>query len=458
MALVSAIDGIFLMAETRTQPMHVGGLQVFELPEDAGPNWMADLYERFIGVDEFDPIFTKRAVRSTRNLGAWTWERDQDIDITYHVRRSALPQPARVRELLEVTSRWHSGLLDRQRPLWEFHLVEGLEGNRFAAYSKVHHSLMDGVTAMAVLTRCLSKDPDELTPPPWARQPRRRGRKSGAGPVQKLTAPAKALADLGTMGPTVAKVAAGALREQAMQLPFSTPKTMFNVDITSARRFAAQSWPIEKLRTVAKSTGTTLNDVCTAMCSGALRRYLLEMQGLPEAPLVAMVPVSLKLRDKGNDDKAGDGGNSVAAVLCNLGTDLDDPLDRLETIHHSMLAAKESLKGLSPTQVMALTAGLLSPTGLTFVPGVRRVARPAFNVVISNVPGPREPLYMSGAHMQGSYPVSIPLAGQALNITITSYADTMAFGLVGCRRSVPHLQRMLTHLETSLDELVAETA
>jgi diacylglycerol O-acyltransferase len=232
-------------------------------------------------------------------------------------------------------------------------------------------------------------------------------------------------------------------------LSFSAPKTMLNVPITGARRFAAQSWPMERIRQVGKASETTVNDVVLAMCSGALRGYLQSLGELPDAPLIAMVPVSLHTADS---LAADGGGNAVAAVMCNLGTHLEDPALRLQTVHDSMVEGKESLRGLSQIQIIAMSAIGMSPLLLLPLLRLNGVVRPPFNLVISNVPGPRKPMYWNGARLDGLYPLSIPLDGQALNITCTSYSDEIAFGLTGCRRTVPHLQRLLGHLD---DELAA---
>jgi diacylglycerol O-acyltransferase len=185
------------------------------------------------------------------------------------------------------------------------------------------------------------------------------------------------------------------------------------------------------------------------MCSGALRTYLSREGALPDSPLIAMVPVSLHGEETGSGDG---GGNAVGVVMCNLGTHLADPADRLQAVHRSMLDGKQAMKGMSQLQLIAMSAIGISPLGLYPLLGLDGKARPPFNLVISNVPGPRKPLYWNGARLDGLYPLSIVLDGQALNITVTSYSDEIAFGLVGCRRSVPHLQRLLTYLD---DELTA---
>jgi WS/DGAT/MGAT family acyltransferase len=221
---------------------------------------------------------------------------------------------------------------------------------------------------------------------------------------------------------------------------------MFNVSITGARRFAAQGWSLDRIKAVGKAAGATMNDVMLAMCSGALRKYLLDLGALPDKPLVAAIPMSLRA-----DSSVG--GNAIGLILCNLATTEADAAERLKTIHESMLAGKAVYHGMSRLQITALSALPLIPLAIGMVPGMVRVTPPAFNVLISNVPGPRKPLYWNGARMTGVYPLSIPYEGQALNITVTSYAGSLEFGLTGCRRTVPHLQRLLGLLEDSLVEL-----
>jgi diacylglycerol O-acyltransferase len=199
---------------------------------------------------------------------------------------------------------------------------------------------------------------------------------------------------------------------------------------------------------VKSATGATVNDVVLAMCAGALRAYLSEQEALPDSPLVAMVPVSLRTAD---DQDAG--GNMVGTILCNLATDVEDPAKRLDAISASMRDNKKVFAELGRTQALALSVFLSSGIALGLLPGFVSAAPPPFNIVISNVPGVREPMYWNGARLDGNYPLSIALDGQALNITLTNNADNLDFGLVGCRRSVPHLQRLLGHLEDSLADL-----
>jgi diacylglycerol O-acyltransferase / wax synthase len=447
MDLMSPTDSVFLLTESREHPMHVGGLQLFKPPEGAGPEFVREAADALMANREFQPTFRKRPAWVVGGLAnvAWAYDDPDDVDIDYHLRRSALASPGRVRELLELASRLHSSLLDRHRPLWETYFVEGLNDGRFALYSKFHHSLIDGVSAMKLMRRTLSTDADDpelqaiWSLPRHHRHPVERSR------WQALRQLAGSVA---AFGPSTYSVARAALVEQQLTLPFAAPRTMLNVPIGGARRVAAQSWSLDRFKSIKRAAGVTVNDVVLAMCSGALRSYLLEQQALPDTPLVAMVPVSLRTAEE-----ADAGGNMVGCILCNLATDVDDPAKRLETISESMRGNKKVFSELPRLQAFALSAFLVAPLGLAAVPGFVSSAPPPFNIVISNVPGPTEPMYWGGARLDGNYPLSIALDGQALNITLTNNAENIDFGLVGCRRSVPHLQRLLGHLESSLKDL-----
>ena len=446
MELISPIDAMFLLGETREHPMHVAGLQLFEPPEGAGPDYVRDLYQDLISKDDVSTTFRKHPGELLGGIANLTWAVDREIDLEYHLRRSALPSPGRVRELLELTSRLHGSLLDRHRPLWEAHLVEGLTDGRFAVYTKIHHALLDGVSAMRMMRRSLSTDPaDQDVRAAWGIDGRKGG-KGIAASLSPLAELAKVAGSVAALGPSTFNLARRGLLEQQLTLPFGAPKTMFNVPIGGARRCAAQSWPIARFMGVKKAAGVTLNDVVLAVCGGALRAYLLEQNALPERPLIAMVPVSMR-----DDDSSG--GNQVGALLCNLGTDISDPAERVRVVSASMRGNKEIFAQLPKIQQLALSAFNISPLLLELVPLLRAAAPPPFNIVISNVPGAREPLYWKGSRLDGNYPMSIALDGQALNITLSNNADNLDFGLVGCRRSVPSLQRLLLHLEESLTAL-----
>lgn len=449
MELISPVDSMFLLAESREHPMHVGGLQLFEPPAGVGPDYVRNMYLDLIRRDDVSLTFRKHPSELFGGIANLAWAFDHEIDLEYHMRRSALPSPGRVRELLELTSRMHGTLLDRHRPLWESHLIEGLTDGRFAVYTKIHHALVDGVSAMRLMRRSLSTDPeDSEVRVPWGTNKRQSSRvpRGVAQGVSLLGGLAKAAGSVVELGPSTYTLARRGLLEQQLTLPFGAPRTMFNVPIGGARRVAAQSWPMARVMAIKKAAGVTVNDVVLAMCGGALRAYLLEQNALPDRPLIAMVPVSLR-----DDDSSG--GNQVGALLADLATHLPDPAKRLEAVSASMRSNKQLFSQLPKLQQLALSAFNVSPLLLSMVAPALGSAAPPFNLVISNVPGTREPLYWNGSRLNGNYPLSIALDGQAMNITLTNNADNLDFGLVGCRRSVPSLQRLLGHLEDSLTDL-----
>lgn len=442
MELISPVDAMFLLGESREHPMHVAGLQLFEPPADGGPDFLRDLYQSVIACQDVAPTFRKHPAELLGGIANLTWAFDQDLDLEYHLRRSALPSPGRVRELLELTSRLHGSLLDRHRPLWESHLVEGLNDGRFAVYTKIHHSLVDGVSAMRMMRRSLATDPgDHVVRVPWERNERPGRKRPRPSLLSELRGAAESVLGI---GPSALTLARKGLLEQQLTLPVGAPRTIFNVPIGGARRVAAQSWPIERFMAIKQAAGVTLNDVVLAMCGGALRAYLQEQKALPDRPLIAMVPVSLR------DDASPGGGNQVGALLASLATDLEDPAERLAEVAASMRRNKDVFRELPKMQQLALSAFNVSPLLLSLISPALGSAAPPFNLVISNVPGSREPLYWNGARLDGNYPLSIALDGQAMNITLSNNADNLDFGLVGCRRSVPSLQRILGHLEDSL--------
>ncbi len=474
MTAVGPLDAMFLLGETREQAMHVGGLMLFELPEGAGRDhvfpegsrdYVSRLYRDIVDAQPVNPLFGRRVRNRVADLGYWSWEQDDEIDLEYHVRLSALPRPGRYRELFELTSRLHGTLLDRHRPLWEMHLIDGVEGRRFALYSKIHHSLIDGVTALRWMQDTLTTDPTRTgmpapyaLPPTLAVEPNGVGLPTAAelrarvvgGAAQAVGGTARLFGDLAGLAPVGLKALLRTLQAEHSPVAFRAPRTILNQPITGARRFAAQSWPIERLEKVRAMTGATLNDVLLAMCSGALRNYLLELNSLPDKTLTALVPVSLR----GTPDARG-GGNSLATMIADLATDEPDAEQRIRRIMASTSRGKSVLSELSSLQnlmIGALGFGIAGPAAV--LPGVAGRTTPPYNVVISNVPGPTEsPLYWNRSRLLGMYPASIVLNGQALNMTVTSYDHQLHFGLIGCRRTVPHLQRLLVHLESSLADL-----
>ncbi len=461
--MVTPIDptsAAFLLAENRNMPMHVGGLQLFKKPEGAGRNYVREMYEAMRDPEEIAPLFLKHPHRSVKTGGQLVWRPDEQFDIEHHVRHSGLPKPGRVRELLELCSRLHSTRLAWERPLWEATVIEGMRDGRVALYTKMHHGLVDGISASRLLQSSLTTDPAKRgMPAPWAARGPAKVKKELTSAEKSLAAvPISALrtaygisAEAAGMPGALVKTISKGLRNETSALSLYAPRTLFNQNITGARRFAADDWPIERLRRIGKSTGTTLNDVVLAMCSGAIRAYLLELDALPSAPLVAMVPVGLNAKQ--SQIASSEGGNAVGSVMVQLATDLHDPAKRLSTIHRSMKSGKDALSTMTPLQIMAMSAIGQAPAILGPLLGMQGIVRPPYNLIISNVPGPRTTHYWNGAQLVGSYPLSIPINGMALNITCSSYDGQMAFGLTGCRRTVPHLQRLLTFLDDEVKAL-----
>ncbi len=360
-------------------------------------------------------------------MGQWHWDEDHQFDIDHHFRHEALPKPGRIRELLSLVSAEHSNLLDRERPLWEAHLIEGIRGRQFALYTKVHHSMVDGISAMRMGMRALSPDPQERDlPPVWAYKPKKRGR-GVSSPVDAVSSLARLTAGASRQIATVPALAREIYRvtQKAKDDPdfvsiFQAPDTILNQCITGSRRFAAQSYSLPRLKKLAAAFNCTLNDVVLSMCGHALREYLISQNALPNAPLIAMVPMSLR-----KDDSAG--GNQIAMILANLGTHICDPANRLRVVQASVKEAKQRFAQMSPEEILNFTALSMAPTGLNLLTGLAPKWR-AFNVIISNVPGPKEPLYWNGAQLQGQYPVSVVLDRIALNMTLTSYRDQIDSG------------------------------
>jgi WS/DGAT/MGAT family acyltransferase len=452
MGMIAPLDSAFLIQEAREHPMHVGGLQLFHTPAGADDDYVGELYRELLNYTDVAPMFARRPRNPVESVGNFWWQTEADVDIEYHVRHSALPRPGRVRELLELVSRLHGSLLDRHRPLWEYHLIEGLNDGRFASYAKCHHALADGISLTRRVLRSCSIDPDSRgMPPMWtpdedspvAVAPKRRV----GNPVETFRNAGRTLMGFRGMGSMLYEYGRAAIKDQTAVLPYEAPRSMLNRPITGSRRVAAQSWDIARVLTVAKARGITLNDMVLAMSAGALRRYLIANDALPDEPLIASVPVSMRSAGSGGE------GNSITFVLCNLATHLDNPDDRLEVITSSMRATKAVMAdrpGLQLAAMGVLTA--IGPAVLTRIPGSSS-APPPYNVLISNVPGPRQRLHWNGAELEAIYPISIPTENQALNITCLSYADHLEFGLVGCRLAVPKLQRLLDYLEESLQEL-----
>jgi diacylglycerol O-acyltransferase len=463
MTRLSLLDANFLMAENRETPMHVAGVSLYRYPPRVNKSeFLRELREILLSSTDLRPPFNQRLADnflSRANL-MFSWEKDREIDLDYHVRHSALPRPGRYRELFTLVSRLHSTLLDRNRPLWELHLIEGLAGNQFATYLKTHHCMMDGVASMHMAQSMLSDSRDGWKDySPLAREAWEQYRKRMPAPRQAAAVSRRDRQSL--IERIVQQVGGGghlarALLKyanvwvgggQPLNVPWhGVPRGSISSGVSGSRRFVAQTWPYARIRAVGKAMNGTLNDVVLAMCAGALRSYLEQSGELPTRPLKAMVPVSLRV--EGDIESS----NAVGFIVANLGTHLADAGERFRTIQQSMQAGKEVYAGLSAGEAALFTQLTSSPLVLTTLLGVGQLF-PAYNLIISNVPGPRKPMYWNGARLEGIYPASIVVHGQALNITLVSYAQQIDFGIIACRRTMPHVQRLLDLLEDALAEL-----
>ena len=442
---LNPIDFIFMSLEKRQQPMHVGGLFLFKIPDDASPTFMQDLVHsirrsKVVPVPPFNQV-----------LDGLFWDEDKEFDLDHHFRHISLPAPGRIRELLVYVSQEHSALIDRAKPLWTCHIIEGIEGNRFAMFFKIHHAMIDGVAGMRLIEKSLSSSVSENSiVPPWAVRHRRiRGENKPIGVLKGLAKLAKTQVQA---APIVLKELTNAITKERGRHPdyvstSQAPSCIFNQRVSASRRFAAQSFELERLRRIARCLNTTINDVVLAMCSGALRAYLISLNQLPKRPLIAMVPASLR-----SDDS--DTGNQITMILANLATHKSDPLERIEIIQRSMKHAKERFKRMTSQQILNYSALVYGPSGVNILSGMMPKHQ-AFNLVISNVPGPKKPLYWHGAQLDALYPASIVLDGQALNITMTSYLDKLEVGLTACRQAVPRMQSLLTFLEEEIQTFEA---
>ena len=440
------IDFIFLSLEKRQQPMHVGGLFLFQIPENAPASFIQNLVADIRNSKSIPiPPFNNK-------LNGLFWDEDEEFDLDHHFRHIALPQPGRILELLTYISQEHSSLIDRAKPLWTCHIIEGIEGNRFAMYFKIHHAMVDGIAGMRLVEKSLSQDPNAKSiVPPWCVEGPRakrlkepnvsRFKKIMNGVMDQLGSTPRVMYELSQ---TVMKDMG---RNPDYVSSFQAPSSILNQRVSSSRRFAAQSFEFDRLRHISKSLGVTINDIVLAICSGALREYLLSQDALPKKPLIAMVPASVR-----DDDSSM--SNRITMILANLGTHKEDPLERLAIVRRSVQNAKEKFKRMNSNQILNYSAFVYSAAGLNIASGLLP-KRQAFNLVISNVPGPREPLYWNGARLDALYPASIILDGQALNITMTSYLDKLEVGLTACRNALPKMQNLLTHLEEEIQRFEA---
>tara|TARA_R110000822_G_scaffold17202_12_gene58126 strand:+ start:1668 stop:3170 length:1503 start_codon:yes stop_codon:yes gene_type:complete len=458
MKRLGTLDASWLAVESEDTPMHVGNLQIFSLPEGAPDTFLRDMVNSMKETGDIAPPWCYKLAWSgfLGRLLAPSWKVDKDIDLDYHVRHSALPKPGGERELGMLVSRLHSNPLDIVRPLWECHVIEGLENNRFALYTKMHHSIIDGISGVRLLQRVLSTDAEERGMlPPWSVRPEKHGGRKDDTEAKVPAALSQALDALklqADRAPTLWRAGSRLVHsvrhpEDGLTAPFTGPVSKINHRVTGQRRFATQHYHLERLKELAQVSNSSLNDIVLYLCGTALRRFLLEQDDLPDTPLTAGIPVNIRpLDDQGT-------GTQISFMIASLATNEADPLTRLKNIKSSTRRAKEHLLKLPKSALNQYTMLLMSPYILQLMSGLGGRMRPVFNVTISNVPGPKETLYYEGAKLEAMYPVSLIAHGGALNITCLSYAGSLNFGYTGCRDTLPSMQKLAVYTGEALDDL-----
>lgn len=456
MAKMGIYDYAFLLTETADSPKHVAGLQIFEPPGDYPGDYVSDL---LAALRKRPPggLFMLKLKGSL--LGTPEWVEDASFDLDYHLRHARLPRPGSDAQLMDLVGRLHSVLLDRQRPLWELHVIEGLAGGRFALYAKIHHAYCDGITLVRLMMGTLNASPDDKTLyASWESRHETRLREKARGLSERLQQGAGLL----RRGMTSAFELSGltlrfalqriGMRRSRFPLPFTAPRTRLNTSVTRARRAAIGELPIAELKAVAKATGTTLNDVIVTLCDIALTRYLQDHKDAPHTPLVAQIPVSLR-RDE--DEQLG---NQIAILPVTLGHAGREPLRRLAEIHESSSRLKEEASALSPDSVSLYTLAIQGAAQAAELMGLGDAVPPLGNVLISNVPGPREPLYLWGATLVASYPLSAIPPGLAMNITVFSYRGKFDVGVIAGYDAIPDIERLPEYMSDGLRALQSALA
>ena len=457
---LSPLDVSFLYMETPSTPMHVGGVAVFQQPEDRFDHQqLVELISDRIG---FVPRYRQRIRWVPGHLASPVWVDDEAFDVSYHVRRSALPKPGSDAQLLELVGRIMGRQLDRNRPLWEMYLVEGLSDNRFAILTKTHHAMVDGGAAVDIAQVILDETPDfeHLVPQEWTPEPEPSSSELVSDAVSEILrspreAVAAARAGIDDLTRTTTAMAGRAVGVLSAVRTMSRPPSdsPLNVEIGEARRFSTLDISLESLKTIRKAHGGTINDVVLAVVAGGLRQWLMTRGEAvtPRSTIRAMVPVSVRA----SHETAM--GNRVASFLVDLPVGEPDPIIRLQRVSHEMTGHKETgqmvaaealveFAGFSPPTLHALGARLGSD-----------LSRRIFNLVVTNVPGPQIPLYAGGSLMLAAYPV-VPLAkGQALSIGLTSYNGGVFFGLNADRDGLPDVDVVADCLAASLEEILETT-
>ncbi|MEP5730556.1 MAG: wax ester/triacylglycerol synthase family O-acyltransferase [Sulfitobacter sp.] len=465
MKQLSGIDATFLYMETDQTPMHVAGLTLYELPKGFKGSFHKHFTAFFQGRVHLIPIFGMKLAKAAFEIDHPGWVDAGELDFDYHIQSAKLPKPGNRKQLEDMVAELHSERLDRKKPLWQFTVIEGLEGKQAALYSKVHHAAVDGGAGM-VITQALydmTEVPREVPPPqpkPQARIPSQAERAIlSVNDImsnlvrQQLTMLENVPKMMGQLTDMIAPVLSGKVGLPQM----FAPRTPFNVTVEAKRSYAARSISLPEVKGVAKATGAKLNDVVMAISSGAVRKYLLQKQKLPDAALIAFVPISL--REAGNTDI----NNQVFGMSVPLATNYGDPLKRLKKIQQESGASKTiaaSTKDAAPSDFTLVGAPTLLP-GLMQLYGATKLTEmmpQVVNMCISNTAGPPFPLYCAGAKVTALYPVSIATHGVALNVTVQSYLDHLDLGLTCDHKAVPDVDDLADLFVASFEEFKAAVA
>lgn len=455
MEQLTGLDAGFLALESATSVAHIAGVLVLD-PSTSPEPWTFDRLTRHMAARlERIPVTTRKLASVPFGLDRPYWVADRSFDIGYHLRHISLPQGAGRDGLAEQVARIHARPLDRSRPLWETYLIEGLPDGRVAVMTKIHHAAIDGISGQEILAALVDLEPD--VPVPDEVEPVVAG-----GDVDQRIVLGRAAVRLGTTPLRMARAGVGLARSvPGMRRSAPTgavaPRTPFNASCGPHRRWAYSSVPLADVKAVKDRAGASVNDVVLTMIGGVLRRWLEGNGGVPEKPLVAMVPLSVR-----PPDHDGSVGNFITGSVCTLATHLADPLHRLAEVREGMRLVKEQegaipasvltdLTQVAPPAVAALAARLVVSMRLG-----PRVPLP-FNLVVSNVPGPPIPLYLAGARIESHYPLSVVGEGNGLNVTVMSTNGMLDFGFVSDRDLVPDLWDMADTVRPVLDELLAAT-
>jgi WS/DGAT/MGAT family acyltransferase len=461
MQRLTGLDATFLYMETPSIHMHVASTAVFD-PSTVPGGYSFDKVKELVQ-DRLPllPPFRRRLKPIPFELHHPLWIEDPDFDLDYHVRRAALPAPGGPQELAEFAAEAISRPLDRNRPLWEMYVVEGLENGLIATVTKVHHSAIDGVSGAELTVNLLDLQPEPAPVPepehPW--EPDKIPSDIelvGYALNSLIRQPIRGLKAIRRTVETALNIRRRNRQPDINPPPgfFSAPRTSINGSITPWRRFAFTEVSLDDIKMVKNALGGTVNDVVLALCSGALRQYFSDRGETLDSSLQAMVPISVR-----TEDQKGAMGNQVSSLLVSLASDIDDPVERLAAITTGTRGAKEQETAISAATLAGEWAEFAAPAlaaraaRLYSRTKVADRLRPLFNVTISNVPGPNFPLYSAGARMVAMYPMGPIADGAALNMTVMSYMGSVYFGLVADRESVPDVWDIARNVDTALVEL-----